>query len=159
MKFFNDLMPVQKRETTEDNKNYFHIAKADDDRRLAFGWANIAISEDGEQLVDWQEDMIDEEDLENAAYNFVEFYRVGGEMHEVPHVAVLVESVIFTAEKQKAMGIPEGVLPIGWWIGFHVLDDGVWEKVKSGEYSMFSIEGRAKRVEIDDDGNEVSADE
>lgn len=36
----------------------------------------------------------------------------------------------------------------GWWIGFFVTDETVWEKVKSGEYAMFSIEGRAQRVEV-----------
>ena len=58
--------------------------------------------------------------------------------------------VVFTEEKQRAMGIPEGTLPIGWWIGFKVFDTDVWEKVKDGTYSMFSIEGEAERVEVED---------
>ena len=40
---------------------------------------------------------------------------------------------------------------VGWWIGFKVLDEEVWEKVKDGTYSMFSIEGTAERVEADDE--------
>lgn len=124
------------------------IAKMDDERRLAFGWASVAIRVDGEQIEDWQNDMIDPEDLESAAYNFVELYREGGEMHEKGDVAVLIESVVFTEEKQEAIGIPPGTLPVGWWIGFHVTDPEVWEKVKNGEYSMFSIGGEAERVEI-----------
>ena len=48
----------------------------------------------------------------------------------------------------KAMGIPEGILPVGWWIGFKVTDPEVWEKVKDGTYSMFSIEGEAVREEV-----------
>ena len=120
----------------------------DDERRLAFGWASVAIRVDGEQIEDWQNDMIDPEDLESAAYNFVELYREGGEMHEKGDVAVLIESVVFTEEKQEAIGIPPGTLPVGWWIGFHVTDSEVWEKVKNGEYSMFSIGGEAERVEI-----------
>ena len=54
-------------------------------------------------------------------------------MHERGGEAVLIESVVFTEEKMKAMGIPAGTLPVGWWIGFKVLDEDVWEKVKSGE--------------------------
>ena len=104
---------------------------------------------DGEQIEDWQEDMIDPADLENAAYRFVELYREGGEMHERGDVAVLVESCVFTEEKQKALGLEPGTLPVGWWIGFHVTDKDVWEKVKSGEYTMFSIEGEAERVEVE----------
>ena len=71
-------------------------------------------------------------------------------MHERGGVAELVESVVFTEEKTKAMGIPEGTVPVGWWIGFKVKDDNVWEKVKDGIYSMFSIEGEAERVEVEE---------
>ncbi len=49
------------------------------------------------------------------------------------------------------MGIPEGTLPVGWWIGFQVTDADVWEKVKDGTYSMFSIEGEAERVEVNNE--------
>ena len=124
------------------------ITKSDDDKMLAFGWANVAVRSGGEVIEDWQKDIVEPEELENAAYNFVELYREGGEMHERGGAAVLIESVVFTKEKMKAIGIPEGSLPVGWWIGFKVLDEEVWEKVKSGEYPMFSIEGTAERVEV-----------
>ena len=39
-------------------KGRFKIQKSEDDKRLAFGWASIAIDENGEQLVDWQEHII-----------------------------------------------------------------------------------------------------
>lgn len=61
----------------------------------------------------------------------------------------LVESCVFTAEKQKAMGIPEGTLPIGWWIGFKIEDDAAWARVKNGTYKMFSIEGKANREPVE----------
>lgn len=126
----------------------FNIQKSSDEKRLAFGWASIVQDETGAELVDLSEDVIDPETLENAAYEFVKFYREGGEMHERGDCAVLVESVVFTKEKMAAMGIPDGTLPVGWWIGFYVTDEEVWEKVRSGEYPMFSIEGTAA-VEID----------
>ena len=132
-------------------KGRFKIAKSDDDKMLAFGWANVSITADGELIEDYQEDNIEPEELESAAYKFAELYREGGEMHERGGVATLVESVVFTEEKQRAMGIPEGTLPVGWWIGFKVLDADVWEKVKDGTYSMFSIEGEAERVEVKDE--------
>lgn len=164
MKSVKDLLIINKRSDEEKRnvansnlntqslvKGKFKIEKSDDDKRLAFGWANISVDETGEQLIDWQQDMIDPEELENAAYEFVKLYREGGEMHERGDCAILVESVVFTEEKMRAMGIPDGTLPIGWWIGFYVTDDDVWEKVKSGEYPMFSIEGEAERVEVEDD--------
>ena len=116
------------------------------EKRWKTGRANVAITENGEQISDLQEDMVDPEVLEQAAYQFVELYREGGEMHERGGVAYLIESVVFTEEKMAAMGIPEGTLPVGWWIGFQVTDADVWEKVKDGTYSMFSIEGKAERV-------------
>lgn len=124
------------------------IYKSNDDKMVAFGWANVAITADGRQVTDLQEDVVDTDVLEEAAYNFVEFYREGGEMHERGGCAVLIESIMFTKEKMAVMGIPDGTLPEGWWIGFRVTDPDVWDKVKSGEYPMFSIEGEAQREEI-----------
>ena len=60
----------------------------------------------------------------------------------------MIESMVFTKEKAAALGIPEGTMPEGWWVGFEVTDDEVWKKVKDGTYKMFSIEGTAQRVEI-----------
>ena len=134
----------------EDTKKSFSIYKSDDDRRLVFGWASISIKVDGEQLIDLQKDLIDPEDLEEAAYEYVLHFRDTGELHDqnLRKKGKLVESCVFTAEKQKAMGIPEGILPIGWWIGFKIDDDDAWEKVKNGTYKMFSIEGKAKREPV-----------
>ena len=117
----------------------FKIQKSIDEKRLAFGWASVAATAAGDTVTDYYEDII------------VQFYREGGEMHERGGCAVLVESVIFTKEKMAAMGIPEGVVPEGWWIGFKVTDDEVWEKVKDGTYPMFSIEGEAVREEVDEE--------
>lgn len=129
----------------------FTIQKADEDKRLVFGWASIAITVDGEQLEDRQKDIIDPEDLEEAAYEYVLNFRDTGEEH-IPSMrkkGKLVESCVLTAEKQKAMGIPEGTLPIGWWIGFKIEDDAAWERVKNGTYKMFSIEGKASRIPVE----------
>lgn len=127
--------------------NDFAIMKSDDEKRLIFGWASVAIRKDGTQVVDHENDMIDPEDLEPAVYDYVLEYRDGGERHN-PNLrkkARMVESVIFTKEKMKAMGIPEGTVPEGWWIGFKVDDDAAWDKIKKGIYKAFSIEGTAFR--------------
>ncbi len=128
-------------------KSRFRIMKSDDEKMLAFGWASVSMRVDGKLIEDWQNDIVEPEDLENAAYEFVLLYREGGEMHERGGAAVLIESVVFTEEKMRAMGIPAGTLPVGWWIGFKVTDEEVWQKVKDGTYQMFSIEGEAERVE------------
>lgn len=128
-------------------KGRFKVMKSDEEKMLAFGWASVSMRVDGEVIEDWQGDIVEPEELERAAYEYVLLYREGGEMHERGGAAVLIESAVFTEEKMQAMGIPEGVLPVGWWIGFKVLDKEVWEKVKDGAYTMFSIEGEAERVE------------
>lgn len=136
-------------ESTKENN--YTIAKMDDDKRLVFGWASISITTEGEQLEDLQHDLINPEDLEEAVYEYVLHFRDTGEEHR-PHLrkkGKLVESCVFTAEKQRAMGLPEGILPVGWWIGFKIEDDEAWEKVKNGTYRMFSIEGKAQRVPVE----------
>ena len=129
------------------------VMKSDDDKRLVFGWANVAIRVDGEQIVDWQQDAIDTEDLEKAAYEYVAEFGTAGEMHQRGGVGRVIESIVFTKEKADALGIPQNLLPQGWWIGFKIEDDEVWQKIKSGEYSMFSIEGKAIREPMEGDDN------
>ena len=145
-----------------DDTQQFNIMKTDDDKRLIFGWASVAIKTDGEQVVDHQNDIVDPVDLEEAVYSYVLNFRDGGEEH-IPKLrkkARMVESCMFTKEKMQAMGIPEGIVPEGWWVGFYVDDDDAWEKVKNGTYQMFSIEGQGVREEIDDEEdvkkNEIS---
>ena len=113
----------------------FSIFKTDDDKRLVFGWASVAITGNGEQLEDRQKDIIDPEDLEEAAYEYVLNFRDTGEEHNptMRKKGKLVESCVLTAEKQKAMGIPEGSVPVGWWIGFKIEDDAARERVKNGQ--------------------------
>lgn len=133
--------------------NDFKILKSDDEKRLIFGWASVAIRKDGTQVIDHENDVIDPEDLEPAVYDYVLEYRDGGERHN-PNLrkkARMVESVIFTKEKMQAMGIPEGTVPEGWWIGFKVDDDEAWDKVKKGTYKAFSIEGTAFREPTEND--------
>lgn len=157
MKKFSDLVEksAKNREEKRDDviKSRFQIMKSDDEKMLAFGWASVSMRIDGKLIEDWQGDVIEPGELEDAAYEYVRLYGEGGEMHERGGVAVLVESAVFTEEKMRAMGIPAGILPVGWWIGFKVTDRDVWEKVKDGTYQMFSIEGEAERVTVGDENS------
>lgn len=153
-KTFEEVMktsPTTEEPPAQQEGDSFSIYKTDDDKRLVFGWASVSITVDGEQLEDRQKDIIDPEDLEEAAYEYVLNFRDTGEEHisTMRKKGKLVESCVFTAEKQKAIGIPEGTLPIGWWIGFKIEDDAAWERVKNGTYRMFSIEGKANRIPVE----------
>lgn len=125
----------------------FNVAKATDEC-LVSGWANVAIKSDGTLPLDWQGDIIRPEVLEKAAINFMLDYRESGVMHEGECKGTVVESIVFTKEKQKAIGIPEGCVPEGWFITVKVHDSELFSKVKSGQYRMFSIQGSANRVEV-----------
>lgn len=129
-------------------KKEINIYKLDEDKKIVFAWASV-IEENGEQLVDKQGDIIFEEDLENAAYNFVLNSRNAGEMHiKKSGIGRLIESVVFTKEKQKALGIDLG--KVGWFVGFKIDNDEVWEKIKKGDYPMMSIGGKGKRENVEE---------
>lgn len=130
------------------------IKTIDTAQRLVFGWAYVARddagtlvkraprTEDG-LIIDHQGDFAEPEEIEQAAYQYMEKYRGSSEQHERFHVSTIVESVAFTKAKYDAMGLPPG--PEGWWIGFRVNDDGVWNKIRSGGLTEFSIGGDALR--------------
>lgn len=118
--------------------------------QIVFGWANVTVQEDGTTPFDWQGDMIETEVLETAAYNFVLAHGLANQEHEWDtECGWLVESMMFTKEKMQAMGIPEGTIPEGWFVGFYIPDPDVYKKVVDGEYNMFSIEGYAQRIPLD----------
>lgn len=124
------------------------IKKIDTDQRLVFGWASVVADAQGRMVVDHQGDLIYPEDIEKAAYDFVLTSRQAGDMHEVVGTGRLVESMVFTVEKMQALGIPEGTMPTGWWVGFHIDDDEKWDLVKKGVRPMFSIGGTGYREPI-----------
>ncbi len=151
------------------------ITKVDEEKRLAFGWLYVCRKADGTQVVDHSGETISIEELEQATYAFAEDSRKAGEMHrkECPacfkantpraakcascsaslvgvtlkahKVGTLVECVCFTPEKRKAMGIPDGQVPDGTWVGFKIHEDETWEGVKTRKYKMLSLGGKAIR--------------
>lgn len=121
--------------------NTVSIVKADSRRNLVFGWANVAMTPDG-QVEDHQGHLIDLEDLENAAYNFVVKYRVTGDMHKGEGFGELVESLVVTEDKVEKAGFPRNMLG-HWWVGFKVPPEH-WDAVNTGDRMMFSIQGKAR---------------
>jgi hypothetical protein len=128
-----------------------NFAKFDEDKRLAFGYASV-VSIGGQPVIDRQGDLIEMEDIEKAAYDYVQRSRKGGGMHvrdnddQAVHISDLVESFVITDEKVEKMGLPAET-PRGWWVGFKVNDDDAWTKVRKGEWTGFSIHGKGKRIE------------
>ena len=128
--------------------NVFVVEKSIPEKQYVFGWASIALLKDGSIPFDWQGDIIPVSELENMAYDFVEFFGQTGEEHKGDAFGRVIESMAFTPEKMKALGIPEGYIHYGWWIGFHIPDKDIFNKVKDGTYKQFSIPGKAKRYKL-----------
>lgn len=132
------------------------VVKADSERQIVYGWAYTTHDKNGVLVIDKSGEFIDDpQELEDAAHKYVVKSRKGGADHartgknEVVQVGELVESMVFTKEKQEAMGIPPGVLPqCAWWVGIHVTDSAVWKRYKDKELTSFSIAGRAVRKEV-----------
>lgn len=119
------------------------IAKSDEHRNLVFGWASVALK-DGQYLEDHQGDLIDVNDLEEAAYDFNVTSRLTGDMHKSEPFGELVESMVITQDKIDSAGFPQDMLG-RWWVGFRVPPE-YHKEVREGKRRMFSIEGTAKRV-------------
>lgn len=152
------LEPVRKgiykditRDTTSFVLKVAEPKEQEEELGLVFGFANVTVQEDGTLPFDWQGDMIKTTDLEMAAYSYVLNKGLANEEH-MPDTdcGFLVESMMFTKEKMAALNIPEGTIPEGWWVGFWVPNKEVYAKVKNGTYNMFSIEGAATRVPVED---------
>ncbi len=122
------------------------VLKVDEEQRMVFGWANVAMMNENEPVVDLQDDTIDAPTLEKAAYDYVRRYRVVNDMHKGAAVGDLVESFVLTPEKLKAMGLErKGAPAVGMWVGYK-LDEAEWAAFKRGERPMFSIEGEAQHA-------------
>lgn len=120
----------------------FEIKKIDEDQHLVFGWASVWTA-GGEYVVDKQDDIIPPDEGEKAAYDFVLNSRSQGDMHERMGVGRCVESMVFTKQKQDALGVDLGME--GWWIGFFVDCPETWSLIKSGARPEFSVGGKATR--------------
>ncbi len=140
-----ELRPGFVRERDEHSISFVIYKDQSFEKGLVSGWANVSKNIDGNYPLDWQGDIIEPSDLEDAAIAFMKDYRDSGVGHEGGSVGTVVESIVFTKDKQLAMGIPEGTVPEGWFITVQLHDDEVINKVKNGEYRMFSIQGTAER--------------
>lgn len=70
MKTFNEIMKIRDEPDNkpEVTKRKFQVKKTNNEKMQAFGWASVAIAENGETLEDWQGDIIEPDELESAAY-------------------------------------------------------------------------------------------
>jgi len=121
------------------------IIKIDEDQRIIYGWASVTTFK-GELVVDLQGDVIKTDTLHKSVNEFMKGVRVGKLNHQGEQVGQILHSFPMTKGICEALGIQSD--KEGWITGYHVTDDALWEKVKSGEYAEFSIGGRAQKEEF-----------
>ena len=126
----------------------FDIVSKNAEQRRVYGWAMLSRTKSGKPVVDLQGDIVEPQDLEDAAANFLREARVGGEMHKGSAHSDLIASLVTTPEIVKALGLPEGQLPVGWFVGFEVLAE-LFSRVKQGSRLAFSIEGEAETEPVE----------
>lgn len=142
------LVATKARDKASDHLDFVAeqiVSKADDEKRQVYGWVSV-VEVNGQPVVDRQNDYVSIEEIEKAAHDYLTNSRDGGDMHKRRGVSRLIESFVVTPEKKELLGLPEET-PLGWWCGFQVEDDDVWEMVKNGERPAFSIHGSGRRVE------------
>lgn len=126
------------------------IQKSDDEQQIVFGWAYVTHDKDGTVNIDKSGDFVDAiEEIEKSAYDFVLNSRASDADHTNVKGGTLVESIVFTPEKIEKMGLPEGAIPLGWWLGFKIEDDTTWQRVKKGELTSFSVHGSGVRSKVE----------
>jgi hypothetical protein len=129
------------------------ISKVDTEKQHVFGWCSIS-KVNGEPVVDRQDDYIPVDEMEKSAYDYVLHSRKGGDMHQrdgdAPlHKSDMIESFMVTPEKLEKMGIDPETVPHGWWVGFKINDEKLWDEVKKGEKTYMSVHGRGKRTKVE----------
>ena len=134
------------RKAIEENNAPGHmcpIFKADDEKRIVYG---IVLEPDS---VDLQGDVLALDTIENAAHKYLIASRLVGDGHSQKAEAEVVESYLAPTDVE----LGGQVIRQGTWVmGVKVLDDSMWQAVKDGEYTGFSIGGRGERKEIQTDG-------
>ena len=139
---FTDTYGQKVTDTAQHSDQIFvtsEIFKADDEKRLVTG----IVMEPGE--FDAHGDITMSETIETAAYVYMLNSQVVGDQHSqpAPDGVKLVESYI--APQDLVIG-GEEVKEGSWIMTVYVEDDEMWDAVKAGNYTGFSIGGFAQKV-------------
>lgn len=116
-----------------------NFVKADDERQIVYG----VVYEP--EKVDSQGDYATAKEIEKAAHSFMLNQGVIKIEHNAEVEAAPVESFIAPADFVMD-GASERVKKGSWVLGVKVFAKDMWEAIKSGEYTGFSMAGEAVKV-------------
>lgn len=118
------------------------IKQAAAEERFVFG---VVMEPD---TVDSQGDKTSADEIRKAAHGFMQNYRNLGKQHDeiVTGKLEILESYVAPVQ----FGEGESLVKAGsWCMAIRVVSDDLWESVKKGEFTGFSIGGRATRTRPD----------
>lgn len=92
-------------------------------------------------IVDAQGDSVSKEEIAKASHSFMENCQKIGLQHNVIVPQIKIWESYLAPVDMTIAGQP--VSKGSWVLGVHVNDDGIWEQVRKGELTGFSIKGFA----------------
>lgn len=110
------------------------IKKSDGVKHVVYG---VVLEPDVEDL---QGDIISAEEIEQAAHNFMASYQIIVDRHEAMADARPVESYIAPIDFEMA---GQTIKTGSWVMAVKIFNVDLWDKIVAGEYTGFSIGGRA----------------
>lgn len=110
------------------------IKKSDGVKHVVYG---VVLEPDVEDL---QGDIISAEEIEQAAHNFMVSYQTIVDRHEAMADARPVESYIAPIDFEMA---GQTIKAGSWVMAVKIFNVDLWDKIVAGEYTGFSIGGRA----------------
>lgn len=116
------------------------FVEKNDEQQLVYG---IVLEPD---TVDAQNDVVKAADIETAAHNFMMKSQTIGKQHQEEANAKIVESYIAPADFMLgAQAVKKG----SWVMVTKVLDAELWQGVKKGDITGYSIGGYGKRTPLE----------
>lgn len=123
----------------EAKSSWCPIFKMDEERQIVYG---VVLEPHTRDL---QGDVLTIDTIEIAAHNYLATSRTVGDSHSGPAAAEVVESYLAPADYDLGgHRITKGT----WVMGVHILDPELWESVKRGDFTGFSIGGSGERKEL-----------
>jgi len=157
--FGDDDIPVVATEEGETSTvKSFEILKRDEERRLVFG--PVLIPEN----FDLQEDIIGEDEIENASHNYMIKHSFQNDPEFLESIGLNTRSergYMHTEFNRKLAVVESYIAPVnfemngrpikkGTWVAVvKVFDDEVWNLVKAGRITGFSIGGRSRSIPVE----------
>ena len=124
------------------------FAKVDDEQRIVRGVVLLSCSQTFCEA-DSQGDVMTTAEVEKAAHGYMVGLQRGdahiGVDHEAPADAAVIESFIAPVDFEEGGQL---VRKGSWFMAMKIHDDELWQSVKDGTRTAFSVGGRAERTQI-----------